>query len=109
MRSASLIVVASLALSLLGCQKKDEAASSAIPATPPVAGEIVMTAELTDIPGAFPANDIYNYAYIMKYKVIKVLQGTYTDPDILIGHYNPRVARADVHDDQDSLVGGNVK
>src|SRR4051794_7572923 len=119
MRRLNFIIVTSLAaLALLACQKKEAgsksesgatAASLAVPATPPVAGEIVMTAELEDIPGNFPANDIYNYAYVMKYKVVKVLQGTYTDPDILVGHYNPRMARTDIHDDQDSLVGGNVK
>src|SRR3954463_6362406 len=100
MRRLNFIVVTSLAaLAMIACQKKDAAgsksesgataASSAVPATPPVAGEIVMTAELEDIPGNFPANDIYNYAYVMKYKVVKVLQGTYADPDILVGHYNP--------------------
>jgi len=41
--------------------------------------------------------------------VVKVIQGDYSGEDILVGHYNPRFARAEIHDDQDSLVGGNVK
>jgi hypothetical protein len=81
----------------------------AVPATQPVEGELVMTAELAEISGPFPANDLYNYSYVMKYKVIKIIKGAYADADILVGHYNPRIARAEIKDDQDSKVGGNVK
>ncbi len=90
-------------------QTTDADADLPVPAQPPVAGELVMTAKLVEIPGAFPANDLYNYAYVMKYKVIKVLKGAYADADILVGHYNPRIARADIKDEQDANVGGNVK
>ena len=84
-------------------------ASASTPAKPPVEGDLVMTARLEEIPGSFPANDLYNYAYVMKYKVLQVTKGTYADPDILIGHYNPRFAREDIKDEQDAKVGGNVK
>jgi len=80
-----------------------------IPAKPPVDGELVIAATLKEISGPFPANDIYNYAYVMKYSVDRVVQGSYGDPDILVGHYNPRLAREEVKDDQDPKVGGNVK
>lgn len=93
-------------LFVAGCEK---GRSAKIPAAPPVAGDIVLTAELLEIPGPFPSNDLYNYVYVMKYRVVKVLQGTFPDPDILIGHYNPRIARADIQDDQDAKVGGDVK
>jgi hypothetical protein len=86
-----------------------EAGAAGIPEKPPVEGQLVITAQIEEIPGAFPANDLYNYAYVMKYKVLKVIQGTYADPDILIGQYNPRIARADIKDEQDAKVGGNVK
>jgi hypothetical protein len=79
------------------------------PATPPIKGDLVVKAELVEIPGLFPANELYNYAYVMKYKVIQVLEGTYANEEILIAHYNPRFARADIVDDLDSLVGGNLK
>lgn len=75
----------------------------------PAAGAITVEAELEDIAGQFPANDIYNYAYVMKYKVLKVVHGEFSQPEILIAHYNPRFARNDIHDEQDSLVGGDVK
>jgi hypothetical protein len=103
-----------LALLLCGCREKGKsdpgpADNAAVPATPPVAGKLVLTAELAEISGPFPANELYNYAFIMKYKVLKVLQGEYPDADILVGHYNPRIARADITDDQKQFVGGTLK
>ncbi|MDB5051045.1 MAG: hypothetical protein JWO30_4116 [Fibrobacteres bacterium] len=92
-----------------GAASPEANAPAAMPAKPPVEGELVMTARLEEISGSFPANDLYNYAYVMKYKVLQVSKGTYTDPDILVGHYNPRIAREDIKDEQDAKVGGNVK
>lgn len=96
-----------LLFSLSAC--KDNRSESPSPVTPPVNGTLVMKAELVEIPGLFPANELYNYAYVMKYKVLKVLAGEYTDTEILIGHYNPRFARTEIKDRLDSLVGGNLK
>lgn len=84
-------------------------ASASVPAKPPVDGELVLTAKLAEIAGPFPANELYNYAYVMKYQVLKVIQGTYGDTDILVGHYNPRLPREEIKDEQDAKVGGNVK
>lgn len=109
-----------LLIPLAACNKKAQektdpsasgspASGSSIPAKPPVEGELVITAKLADIPGSFPANDLYNYAYVMKYQVLKVVQGSYPDTEILVGHYNPRMARDEVKDEQDPKVGGNVK
>ena len=111
------LFAALLALSgITGCKEKaasgsgsPPAAALTVPAKPPVEGELVMTAELADIAGQFPANDLYNYAFVMKYRVIQVLQGTYPDSIILVGHYNPRMAREEIKDEQDAKVGGNVK
>ncbi len=101
----SRISVALLILSLAACkqQVRDHVGAQ------PVEGELVIQAELQEIPGSFPANELYNYAYVMKYKVTKVIKGTFSDPDILVGHYNPRIARAAIKDDQDSKIGGDVK
>lgn len=121
MKSVSIPILIALALASLaamGCNKGEKAApgsggsgaaSAQAPATPPVAGDLVITATLQDIAGSFPANDIYNYAYVMKYKVDQVHQGSFADKEILVGHYNPRLAREEVKDDQDAKVGGNVK
>jgi hypothetical protein len=104
-------------LACLACKKTPEAGppggtsegAARAAVKPPVEGELVITATLKDIAGPFPANDIYNYAYVMRYEVDKVHQGAYPGKDILVGHYNPRFAREEVKDDQDPKVGGNVK
>jgi hypothetical protein len=73
-----------------------------------VTDSLVIIARLTEIPGKFPTNDVYNYVYIMKYRVVKVLKGTYQGQDILIGQYNPRIARKLVKDKMDPFVNGDV-
>jgi hypothetical protein len=69
---------------------------------------LVITALLTEIPGKFAQNDVYDYVYIMKYKVLKVEKGTYKGKEILVGHYNPLIPRAKIKDKMDPLVNGNV-
>ena len=119
MRKYALILSFSMLIPFTACKEKapgDSGAASgktdaapAMPAKPPVEGELVMTAKVMDISGSFPADEIYNYAYVMKYQVIQVSQGTYADTEILVGHYNPRMAREAIKDEQDAKVGGNVK
>ena len=38
-------------------------------------GTAEVTAQLVEIPGPFPPNDLYNYAYVLKYKVLKIHRG----------------------------------
>lgn len=80
---------------------------------PAAAGEeatdtLVVTALLAEIPGKFAPNDLYNYVYIMKYKVLKVEKGAYTQKEILVGHYNPLIPRPKIKDKMDPVVNGNV-
>jgi hypothetical protein len=83
--------------------RTDEAASN------PAGDTIKMEARLIEIPGKFPSNDLYNYVYIMKYKVVKVLKGTYVKKEILVGHYNPLIPRDRIKDKMAESVHGNVK
>jgi hypothetical protein len=78
-------------------------------ASEPKGDTINVEARLIEIPGKFPPNDLYNYVYIMKYKVIKVLKGTYTKKEILVGHYNPLIPRGRIKDKMAETVRGNVK
>ena len=68
-----------------------------------------ITARLIEIPGKFPPNDLYNYVYIMKYRVIKVIKGKYSESEILVGHYNPRIPRKQINDKMDNLVDGRTR
>jgi len=75
-----------------------------------IAGEkgstIDLTAKLIDIPGKFPADDLYDYAYVMKYKVIG---GKLDGQEILVVHYKPRRARNKIKDQMQKFVSGKLK
>src|SRR5660397_222779 len=54
-------------------EKKPVVASPAKPGSipQPLPDSLVITARLIEIPGKFAPNDLYNYVYIMKYRVVK--------------------------------------
>jgi|WetSurMetagenome_2_1015567.scaffolds.fasta_scaffold244761_1 hypothetical protein len=66
-------------------------------------------ARLIEIPGKFAPNDLYNYVYIMKYRVVRVLKGSYAKKEILVGHYNPLIPRDRIKDKMAEIVHGTVK
>ena len=72
-------------------------------------GTAEVTAQLVEILGAFPPNDLYNYVYILKYKVLKTHRGNVNGPEILVGQYNPLKPREHAQDDVSGKVGGHLK
>jgi len=64
---------------------------------------------LQEIPGAMPPNDLYNYVYIFKYRIIKVIQGDVKAKEILVGQYNPLIARSNIKDKMQGKVSGSLK
>ena len=70
---------------------------------------LIIDARLEQIPGTFQANDLYNYVFIMKYKVLSVKKGSYSAKEILVGHYNPLIPRSNIKDKMDRYVDGNLK
>jgi hypothetical protein len=72
-------------------------------------GSAEITAELVEIPGEFPANDFYNYAYVFKYRVLKVHRGQVNGSEIFVAHYNPLKPRATVGDEFSGKVGGKLE
>lgn len=75
----------------------------------PASDTLVVTARVVEIPGRFAPNNAYDYVYIMKYRIIRVEQGTCSDKEILVGQYNPLIPRAMIKDKMDALVDGNVE
>lgn len=71
-------------------------------------GKVEVTARLLEIPGTFPPNDLYDYAYVMKYRVIRVHRGPVEGQDLYVGHYNPLKPRAGAADKFSGKLGGNV-
>jgi len=85
------------------------AALSVFAADKAPAPQAEVLARLVEIPGKMPANDLYNYVYIFKFKVLQVVSGEVKEKEILVGEYNPRMAREQVKDKMDPLVNGNVQ
>jgi hypothetical protein len=84
------------------------AAAKPAPAVKSAGDTLVIIARVAEIPGKFPANDLYNYVYILKYKVLSVVKGAYKGQEILVGHYNPLIPRSQIKDVMKKYVSGNV-
>lgn len=69
---------------------------------------ITIEARLSEIPGKMPSNDLYSYVYVFKYKVLKVVSGSLDAKDVLVGVYNPLIARGKVKDKMAEKSKGNV-
>lgn len=63
-------------------------AQGAAPADP-----MVVTAKLVEIPTKFPPDDLYDYAFVMKYEVVG---GPMDKQTILVAHYKPRQPRSKI-------------
>ena len=70
---------------------------------------LIIKARLVEIPGKFAPNDLYNYVYVMKYRVLSVEKGVFKGKEILVGHYNPLIPRSMVKDKMDPFVNGDVE
>jgi len=102
-----LIALACLTVALVqfGCGKRGIALDPQLTTL----GTVEVTAELIEIPGTPPDDALYNYTYVMKYRVLSVHRGTVATPEIFVGHYNPNKPRATVADDQSGEIGGRVE
>jgi hypothetical protein len=97
-------------LALASCGKAD--AGPSVPAAPgPIAlhGTIEVTAKLLEIPGTFPANKLYDYVYVLKYKVLATHRGKVEGPEIFVGQYNPLKARSAAQDKFSGTIGGTAQ
>lgn len=78
---------------------------------PPGPGESVVRAELVDIAGLFPDQGLYDYAYVMRYRVRAVDAGTLLLPPdsiLLVAHANPRLPRDGVKLPAGLSVAGGI-
>jgi hypothetical protein len=105
-RTLAALACLTAALVQLGCAKRDTVAVDPQLTT---LGTVEVTAELIEIPGTPPDDALYNYTYVMKYRVLSVHRGTVATPEIFVGHYNPNKPRATVADDQSGEIGGRVE
>lgn len=73
-------------------------------------GSFEVTAQLIEIRGKFLPNDnLYNYAFFMKYQVIEVHRGKLEEKQFIVAHYNPLKPRPAVADEFYPDIGGTLK
>jgi len=73
-------------------------------------GTIEVTARLLEIPpGAIFKRDLYDYATILKYRVLKVHRGQVREETIYVGHYNPWKPRSEAADARVKNIGGKLR
>jgi len=70
------------------------------------AATLTVTAKLVEIPSKFPSDDLYDYAYVMRYEVVG---GDMDKKSILVAHYKPRQARSAIKDQMKKYVSGKVR
>jgi len=103
----SILLVSGLAL-LLGAscaQKADTGEDPNVTSR----GSIEVTARLEEIRGDLIDDPMYDYAHVMKYKVLQVHRGSADEEVLYVGHYNPAKPRDSVADARVQEIGGNVR
>ena len=81
-------------------------ALGAAASAPASAEPLVVTAKLVEIPAAFPPDDLYDYAFVMRYEVIG---GAMDKKPIFVAHYKPRQPRAKIKDKMKEHARGKVR
>ena len=100
MRASSSILIAAIVVT--GATSLTASAGEPPPAAPPLA----VTAKLVEIPTQFPPDELYDYAYVVRYEVIG---GPMDKQSILVAHYKPRQARGKIKDKMKDQVTGKVR
>lgn len=65
-----------------------------------------VTAKLVKIPGKLPPDELYDYAYVMRYQVVG---GKLDKQTIYVAHYKPRQPRSAIKDRMKKYVSGSIK
>lgn len=105
MRKAALLVLLPV-LAGLSCAKKVDTGEDPKVTT---LGHIEVTARLEEIRGDLINDPLYDYAHVMKYKLLQVHRGEVNKETMYVGHYNPAKPRDKVADARVQEIGGNVK
>jgi hypothetical protein len=105
-KTLHLFFIITLVLCFQSCSKKPDTGEDAKVTT---LGSIEVTAELVEIKGELIDDPLYDYAHVMKYKVLQVQRGELEKDIIYVGHYNPAKTRAAAADVRAPGIGGNLK
>jgi len=94
-------------LAIASCGKADAGPAGASPVS--TLGTIEVTARLVEIAGEFPQKKLYDYVYVMKYRVLRTHRGKVEREEILVGHYNPQKPRSGAADKFSGKLGGAIE
>jgi len=106
----SALVLLNLAL-MCSCERNPNSTADTTPDLElKTKGSVEVTARLVEIPeGAIFKRDLYDYATILKYQVLKVYRGEMKAEIVYVGHYNPWKPRHDAPDKRVRDIGGNLR
>lgn len=71
-----------------------------------IKGAFEVTAKLVKIPGKMPPDELYDYAFVMKYEVVG---GKLDKQTLYVAHYKPRQPRDKITDKMKKHVKGSLK
>jgi hypothetical protein len=83
---------------------RSESPPAPAPGTAPAT--LTVTARLADIPSKLPPDDLYDYAYVMRYVVIG---GPLDKSSILVAHYKPLLPRSKITGKMKAHVAGKLR
>jgi hypothetical protein len=94
-----------------GCRRSTESNRASAPdAHLQTNGTLEVSAKLVEIPpGAVFNRELYDYATVLKYDVLKVHRGELHTNIIYVGQYNPFKPRAEAADGRVKNVGGTLR
>ena len=73
-------------------------------------GSIEVTAKLVEVPeGAIFRRELYDYATVLKYRVLRVHRGKVAGDSIYVAHYDPFKPRSEAADRRVTGIGGDLK
>ncbi len=103
------LAVSIFVLAACGPKAKPSAATAADPHLA-TNGTIEVTAKLLEIPeGAIFKRDLYDYATVLKYQVLKLYRGKLKSNIIYVGQYDPFKPRKEAADRRVPNIGGNLR
>jgi hypothetical protein len=105
MRIASLFILLPMLL-ITSCAKKPDTGEDPKVTT---LGSIEVTAQLVEIRGDLINDPLYDYAHVMKYKLLQIHRGEVNKETMYIGHYNPAKPRDKVADARVREIGGTIR
>jgi hypothetical protein len=105
-RQAGPLLAVAIAIAWLvpGTGRSEPSPATTAPGTVPA--ELTLTARLAEIPSKLPPDDLYDYAYVMRYEVIG---GALDKTSILVAHYKPLLPRSKITGKMKAHVTGKLR